>query len=553
MDKKFFAAAAGIKYLPAVAVLFSLTLFSCRKETSVAPKEPYEETVTLMFYGTGGGNLDCRQIRNIRQCASSGREDWLNMTFEYKFSEAYQKDSGYDKYHGVMRMDLEDADSLKGCIVYSAHPDTLDFNLKDLPLKKYSQDAGLDMGRDEELTAFISWSVKKHPADRYILVLSGCGDGWSVVGDGNARKKTKSILQDDNTLTSMSARSVLIGIRNSGIIPEILCTDACLAGAWENLAEWGGVAYHCACSLEPGSGIDCGLMLAAIKKDRGYWNRAFRNYIDTFLTEQEKAGCYADMGIYDLSKIPVIAPVVDSVAKTFIYNLYEASPLPEYTCRAIRGGLMSGWTYVRTPVSVATEIARFYNTPVTWSKDGQSACVESRYVTLLRKNHKDIWSALPASDTTKAITQLGELNIYGESLGDVLKKYSSTFGGQIPASLAPHKKNADKLLSDYVAAVKSVAYIGCTFKTYEDQAYVEASPSINVMALNEEGWKPWKGDVYEENSIRLANDYELKEVIDAYHSSIFATLTNWLEFLETNRVNPCILSNDSRLTRYSGQ
>lgn len=523
-------------------------------------------TVTLMFYSAGGGDRDFKQVWNMRNCVSSGRNESVNMTFQYKFSKTQQEDEDiYANYHGVLRMDLVDADGMKGCTVYERSDKCMPANLKDLPLKQYSDRADFDMGDPKEIAEFIKWSAKQHPADKYVLIMADHGGGWNIGSDGGAEKDvdTKGIIYDDNLSGKcITAKNIADGVTMSGVNIEVLYFDACLMTAWENLYELKNAPVkYLLSSMETSYGGNYKTLLEQVKMTPDDMYSSFKRYMDLLLAYYEKSWwAYVDMSMVDLPALnSTMTPVLKKINDTYRKDLADTNLYVSSSAAAtFRRGLMSHWSYVTVTEDVAERIEEIYPTTVKKNKAGQYRA-EAKYLLLYRKNHQDEWNKLPSTTQDYLVDRLSVISGYGVSLGDILDRYKIFYDEKpegMPDDLyKKHKAEVGQLRDEYLSALRKVCYINCTRKVSEEQAYIEVSPSVNVLAMNEDGWKtPWekKGGktVYNYNGTNLANNYSLQSATDAYGKCAFSKETGWLEVLKLNPYNPSILSNDTRMTRY---
>ncbi len=534
-----------------------MTLYA--KWSSEKPK-----TLTVMFYSAGAGDRDYKQIWKMRQCASIGSNEQVNMTFEYKFSAKEQESEDYENHTGVLRMDLVDAKDLKNCEVYPMDDKyTLD-NLEGLPLKQYSSNAELDMSNPDEISKFIKWSVEKHPADKYVLIFADHGGGWSILDDEAGRVITKGIVYDDNVKVGdikklnkcISAKNIAEGINRSGTKIDVLYLDACLMSAWENLYEYktAPVTYVVS-SMEVSYGGNYDIMFREFLASPESPYDAFRRYIDQHMAREEKREKgYVDMGIFSTSGIGAMTSVIKEVCDTLSSQINDKDTLISSIASASIGlGLTAYWSNVWTPSTIAKEVIAVYNCKSQKHSEneyGEWDRLSSCYIMLLRKNHPDIWDSFSEKDQNNAIFNIVEQQTSGLSLGDILKQYKDLWNGTELQGYDSRIKTADRLYNSYLQTMKGMSYINCNHKVFDDQPYVEVSPSVNIMALNEDGWHADKSYRKFNNTIEMAKYFELDEAIELYSKSTFSKETGWVNLLKINPYNPSVLSNDSRITRY---
>lgn len=518
------------------------------------PQPESKETVTIMYYGAGGGNLDGKQIRKMRQCASIGAEEWLSMTFEYKFSDKLiiksYDDTGME---GVFRMDLADCASLRGCEVfpYTIEEENISKNIVGLPLQQYKEDSGYKLYEPQNIADFIKWSVEKHPADKYVLILADHGGGWTLSSDG-IMPATKGIIYDDNVNNMcISARNLVDGIKLSGVHIDYLYNDACLMNALENIYEYKEVADYHISSMEMSYGGDYERMLRALKNNHGDLYSGFVEYIDAHIDGQEKswANCYVDLSICNLRKVDgVLTPVLKS-AITYLNKVVDTDEnAKSFATAAGRLAAMAGTSEVWVPLEVVKDCQALYQSGFKLSKNENYGYLRGVYPRLIMKNHPEKWNAYSDDSKNYTINSIGNSSCYGVCFADILNQIIQfdVFAKEYPELYAEGKK----LYADYLNAVKSVLYIGATNLQSEDIAYLECSPSINLMALNENGWKPFRSETGVYNGIYEASKYTLDVATLMYKNTTFDKEVSWSSFLVKNTNNANLLSNDSRELRY---
>lgn len=510
-------------------------------------------SVTVMYYGVGGGNLDYKQVWKMRQAASLGADDNFNMTFQYKFSkELKDKDERYEGYNGVLRLDIADAEDMKDCRVYSMTNNNMYRNLEGLPLKQYSDDDEFDMADTDEIAKFIRWSIEKHPADKYVLIFANHGGGWEVTTDGGAQKATRGILYDDNLDNQcLTATSVTEGIRKSGANIEVLYLDACLMGAWENLFEYRKAPVkYVVSSMEVSYGGDYEKMIPQIKLQPDNLYDAFKSYIDHRIAAAERMMYgYTDMGILDMSLVDEMAPIIRNAAELLIAD--NKNPDEYVSSRAsgvARLALTTYWPNIWVPFEMADDIFDVYGNMYSKEKK-ENYMLSSDIVLLYRVNHYDRWASLSEETQNLMYKRLLQRGTCGLAFGDLLKQYKDLYA-DAPDEYASYKAKATALYESYISALKRKSYFKANHCDDPELPYIEVSPSINLMALNEDGWVKPADDGGNINCIPLAKNYELDEVIRAYSSCELSKQTSWVEYLKVNPLNPSLFSNRTRTTRY---
>ena len=167
---------SSVKYL--LSALIALLLLSCSREVKpepvVKPQPEEHRSYTIMFYGSGGG-LDQffeSMIRTITEVSGLSQNRYINVVGQMKWSKGYVSSNSLGN-GGVSRFK------------YNHRTNEV----------QYSRYKGPEFRIDEaeNLAEFIEWARQEAPADEYILLFGGHGNGYHPSFDG----VTRGILRDD--------------------------------------------------------------------------------------------------------------------------------------------------------------------------------------------------------------------------------------------------------------------------------------------------------------------------------------------------------------------
>ena len=108
-------------------------------------------------------------------------------------------------------------------------------------------------------TQVLNDAKSRLPARKYILVLSGHGDGYTLFGDGKFPIVSKTVPQGMTSMPGLALAQIKEGIQNSTLAPDelqMIYFDACLMSGVEYAAELAGVAQYMLANTTttPGSG-----------------------------------------------------------------------------------------------------------------------------------------------------------------------------------------------------------------------------------------------------------------------------------------------------------
>lgn len=537
------------------------------------PSVKSETNYLVMFYGLGGGNLDTCIVSNIVQAIDEGGSDKVAMTFEYKLSKSIMKNQELDNFDGTRRFTLDDNAHLKGKFksLSKDYPflDEPSFNyyLKNIKSERIGN-AYYDMNCSDSLAAFIRWSKMKYPnAKRTLLVLSDHGSGWGL-SDGQAQTQTQSraILFDDHLdMKNLKAQDVVDGITKGGGI-DICYTDACLMSMYENIYTYAKAMKYLLTAVEvtPDEGGDY-RKLINILKTTGTTDAELEDAMHTYsehcvskewwgMTEVGYVN-YSDLGLYNLSKLYTITPLLQKIAHTMaekfvstesIEATAEELPLSDnfapYMRKAVTQCLVSYRVdefnikslpknlvpYLRKDLSVIkhkNSDEEYFDAEklIDWVKYAPTDNAKAAY-----EAYPDDWNNL-----RKAI--IGNTYI-SYPLTDLLHQIDLEL-----SAVGARNNPFAKLHNNLISAIKSIANISCTTPVNLpdiDQAYEYCSPGIFIIPFNDtymSDYNPYYASI---------PDYEV--ALRYYKASDFDQVVGWNNFLKVIDVIPSILHNPGR-------
>lgn len=250
-------------------------------EPTVLEKSEY----TIIYYGHGGGDLDASILNNINDLYLANKNSYskVHAAVQYKFSS---------KEGLITEMeDAEDAEeefdaeayghaTLRFVVNPSANFEEMLDDISTISLANKD----LDIAATESLTDFIKWAVKHAPADKYILVLSDHGGGYSPEDELPMDNPTlsKGLVYDDGAnFDHITAEKIVNAVNAAGIRPEVIYLDACLMNTIEYQYELKDIANYLVLSTfsVPGPGGDYVSLIDELAK----------NNIETALTNFSKA------------------------------------------------------------------------------------------------------------------------------------------------------------------------------------------------------------------------------------------------------------------------
>lgn len=556
------------------AAVSLLALNSCKDHDleDVKPDEPVksEADYLVMFYAVGGGNLDNSIVSNIVQAIDEGGSDDVAMTFQYKLSKALQTN---ESFNGTRRFTLAENSHLKGQFQSQSktYPilDSSSFRyyLNNIKSERIGG-SDYDMSNGANLAEFIKWSKKMYPkAKRTILVISDHGDGWRLY-DGQAQfesqNKTRTLLIDDNLdRKRLAAVDVVEGINKGGGV-DLFYADACQMSMYENFYTYAKAVKYLMADVEatPDDGGDyrklINLLKAAGTTDAELED-VMHKYIDYCVSEQwwgkkkdNGSVDYCDLGLFDLSKLDALTPVLQQTASTLtekftgtesIEPTADELPLSDkfapYIRKSVQQCLVAfkadSYNLLSLPKALIPYLSK--DLKIINDKNGNQFFDASKVIEWVKyaptDNAKAAYEELP-NDWEKLRLFIIYETYVSYSLTDLLSQINLELSA-VGAQNNPFVKFHDDLIS----ALKSMAYIACTepVDMHVDQAYEYCSPGIFILPFNE---------MYEKDNPEHPYFPKLEDALKYYQASDFDKTIGWSSFLKELDVVPSVFYNPGR-------
>lgn len=252
--KKILMTLAAITLLMAMPVLTS-----CSVEDIPATNPVQEELAeaTIIWYGTGGGNVDPYILADFRQFYDARPEsfDRVNIVAQYKASlnplvyqgltdeEVSQK--AKELAAGKTEKELE-AMTMEDYF-FLFHPKrSATYRFAVDPAKTLRQQfletepygaMNCDFTCPDSLTNFINWAAQKYPAKKYMLIVADHGGGYIPVTDLPETVTTRTnrglLVDDGNNRKTISVWALTRGIRNANVRLQTVFMLACMMNNME--------------------------------------------------------------------------------------------------------------------------------------------------------------------------------------------------------------------------------------------------------------------------------------------------------------------------------
>ena len=362
----------------------TMTVFTActdNDDNPATPPEPEKELAecTIMWYGSGGGNVDSKILNNFRQFYRAKPEtfDHVNIVAQYKVSATLLK--GFDErilklmeedlkqYEGMTDEELENPEIVNSSDYFSlCHPQpgaTYRFVVDPkkslrkqlLETAPYGEN-NCDFTCADSLTNFINWAATHYPAKKYILVMADHGGGYFPADDLPEEAGTRGLIYDDghivnNSMKRFSAKSFARAVKNANVRPEGIVLYLCLMNNLEFLYEVKDVTDYIACSTytmwaEGGAFEKLADNMASEPDTR----LALANFVDAnvdswddyfYKPEDPEKPSYYDLTLTETKRLNDLAPVLKEFTDRLVDTYQNGTPeqhaaINECTANAVK-------------------------------------------------------------------------------------------------------------------------------------------------------------------------------------------------------------------------
>ena len=231
----------------------------------VQPTVPTQELVdyTVIFYTTGGGNLDL-SIQNdfVSLCNSLGTDNKkVRVLVQYKYSKELG-DNICGKAGHLYRMELT-SDLLND----TTGTDKRILKITDDMLYGTQQEKA-ELYQPDSIASFIKYCTEVAPAHNYVFMMSDHGAGYQIVFDyDKSMVKTRAMMSDNNLDGDplMTNHELQEGIQKSGVHMKMINFDCCLMNNLETLAELQGITDYVIAAGHTTIGQDQGALIKMLE------------------------------------------------------------------------------------------------------------------------------------------------------------------------------------------------------------------------------------------------------------------------------------------------
>ena len=206
-------------------IIATMILISCGEEQNnsviiVVPTPEAPPTYTLIYLASGGDTLDEAIERSISNICKSPLAENINLTANIKWTKGYT--SAMSRGEGEVCRFVVSGGS------------------RDIEMSEVG-DNSYPLYEPENIAEFIRWSTEVAPADNYILVLAGHGNGWHPEVGIEA---TRGTLRDTDLDRYVSLEELSEAIELSGVRFKMIQMISCLMNTMEYVTDMANYADY---------------------------------------------------------------------------------------------------------------------------------------------------------------------------------------------------------------------------------------------------------------------------------------------------------------------
>lgn len=269
--------------------------------------EPEAESYTIMYYACGGGSLDNGISIVIRSAEVFGCGPNVNITGSVKWTKS--RDNNINNGEG------------------GVHRFVLSDKQRELEMEQIG-DEYYPIHTSENIADFIMWSKSTAPADNYILVLAGHGNGWHP---GVGILETRGTVRDTDLDHYIGLDELSMGIELSDTHFKMISFNSCLMNTMEYLT---GLSDKADYILAPSHvsillGSELAFLAMSLDEQEEGGDEAFVNAMDIYIKDMaEQMQLYGeedsalDLTLTDTRKI---APINEAIRRltSIIVAIYD--------------------------------------------------------------------------------------------------------------------------------------------------------------------------------------------------------------------------------------
>ena len=389
--------------------------------------DPEEELAdaTILWYGTGGGNVDAAILEDFHRFYKAKPEsfDRVNVVAQYKTSLNptvynqidYETVVQWADYTSKLMSEeeMENVDLVKYFLL--CHPkagesyrfavDPKKTLRKQLLETEPYGEKNADITNPDSLTNFINWAAKNYPAKRYILVMADHGGGYlphhdlaDATSSPRSRAQRRGLIYDDGYNDKcFSAKSFARGVRNASVHVDGIVAYLCLMNNLEFLYDvkdvtdyiagstyvmWGGGSALYAIVDNFAAGQDTETALSNfIDANMDNWDAEF------YQSTNPNDPLYYDFTLTKTSRLNDLAPVLKEFTDRLVYTYQNGTEDQRARIDSCTANAMKVYNYYPLYDMGRYIESLFYELPDVYDQTFASSMITAFNSCIVRQRH----------------------------------------------------------------------------------------------------------------------------------------------------------------------
>lgn len=437
-------------------------------------------------------------------------------------------------------------------------------------------DASFDFNDVNSIAAAFVDLKERYPAKQYIFMANGHGEGWNtsdcidyvdpVFGGDEEEEpeagKRRAMIFDDNMFNQgMGLDQLVAAAQLAGIHFQLIFDDLCLMSTWENLYGYAQIADYAMTSVEMTTGAELYPFIQHLANAAGDGQKLFDEMSDYIQNNEYHA--FTDYSLFT-NMYPTLEEALDAMFSGGEEDPEMASASDdeedeeEFDPRVLSDYQDMG-IYDLTKLGTVSPILKNIQAWYCQNYSAQQSVIDAAILNATRNyGSKKIEEEVIADKLDLVVETLSKYGMEQEARelanSTMFQHFQLTFADVVYQTLAMGKNEGTDvselaaLYEQYIAALKDMSSAKCSFAPYDEPDYVyrTCSPSVIMYQLDPEKCPNLKDDNYSEMFLWGAASFYLEASAEAYKASLFDQDVKWSEFLSMLDVRVTAAKTHSR-------
>lgn len=437
-------------------------------------------------------------------------------------------------------------------------------------------DASFDFNDVNSIASALKELKERYPAKQYIFMANGHGEGWNTSdcidyvdpdfgGDEEEEPeagKRRAMIFDDNMFgQGMGLDQLVAAAQLADIHFQLIFDDLCLMSTWENLYGYAQIADYAMTSVEMTTGCNMYPFIMHLANAAGDGQKLFDEMSDYIQNNEYHA--FTDYSLFT-NMYPTLEEALDAKFggededPEMASARDEEEDEEEFDPRALSDYQDMG-IYDLTKLGTVSPILKNIQAWYCQNYSAQQSVIDAAILNATRNyGSEKIEDEVIADKLDLVVATLSKYGMEQEARelanSTMFQHFQLTFADVVYQTLAMGKNEGTDvselaaLYEQYIAALKDMSSAKCSFAPYDEPDYVyrTCSPSVIMYQLDPEKCPNLMDDNYSEMFLWGAAPAYLEASAEAYKASLFDQDVKWSEFLSMLDVRVTAAKTHSR-------